>query len=216
MPKLTAIAVVLLSASSALAQESSTSLRAALFSTTPVLARIDESNDVPHRGRLIEHHGFYAAPTFGVTSLDGGVAPLVGVRAAWLANHTIGVGVAFNALANKVDEKLDQRGRALGGYGGLLVSHVFGQGHAVHGSVDATVGAGAACRQTGSANGDDCLGKSFFVFEPMASLEVDVVRAFRLSFGAGYRLAIAGESGSLSSADLSGFVGKAALEFGSF
>ena len=83
--------------------------------------------------------------------LDGSAAGLIGLRAAWLANHTLGVGVAFNALANQLD---DTRGRALGAYGGLLLQHVFGEGRVVHGSVDATVGAGAACRQTGNAHGD--------------------------------------------------------------
>ncbi len=213
MPKLIAIALILLGTSSALAQESAGSLRAAFFSTAPVLARIDEGGDATRTGGLIQHHGFYAAPTFGVTRLDGSAAGMVGVRAAWLANHTVGVGVAFNALANQLG---DARGRALGGYGGLLLQHVFGQGRVVHGSVDATVGAGAACRQADGAHGDDCLSKSFFVFEPLANLELDLVRAMRLSLGAGYRLAIAGEKGNLSSADLSGFVAKAALEFGVF
>lgn len=216
MTKLSIIVLVLLTSSGALAQEAAGSLRAAFFSTAPVLARFDEADEAPHGGRLVHHHGFYAAPTFGVTNLDGGVAPMVGMRAAWLANHSIGVGLAFNALANQVNQPLDYKGRALGGYGGLLLQHVFGEQHVVHGSVDATVGGGVMCRQTGKAEGDDCVGKAFFAFEPMANLEVDVFSAMRLSLCAGYRLAIAAAGGELSSGDISGFVGKLALQFGRF
>jgi hypothetical protein len=216
MPKLSIIALILFTASGAFAQEGASSLRVALFSTAPVLARFDEPDDVPRRNRLVHHHGFYAAPTFGVTNLDGGVAPMVGIRAAWLANHAIGVGLAFNALANQVNQPLDYKGRALGGYGGLLLQHIFGESHVVHGSVDTTIGGGVMCRQTGKADGDDCVGKGFFALEPMANLEIDVFSAMRLSLGAGYRLAIARAGDELSSGDISGFVGKAALEFGRF
>lgn len=174
--------------------------------------------DVPRRGRLVQHHGFYAAPSFGVTSLDGDVAPVVGVRAAWLANHSFGLGFAFNATANQVDEKADYKGRALGGYGGLLLQYVIGAGHLVHGSVDSTVGGGVMCLQTGDTVGDEdeCHGHGFFVVEPMANLEIDVARFFRIGLGGGYRVAVASDASQLSSADLSGFVGKTTLQFGSF
>jgi hypothetical protein len=173
--------------------------------------------EVPRR-RLIQHHGYYAAPTFGVTSLDGDVAPMVGMRAAWLANHSVGVGFAVNALANQVDEKANYKGRALGGYGGLLLQYVIGSTHLLHGFVDTTVGGGVMCLQTGSTEGDEdnCHGHGFFAVEPSANLEINVARFMRVSLGAGYRVAVAGDASQLSSANLSGFVGRTALQFGHF
>jgi len=174
--------------------------------------------DVPRRGRLINHHGYYAAPSFGVTTLDGSMAPVVGVRAAWLANRTYGVGVAFNALGNEVDEKIDYKGRALSIYGGLLLQYVIGSTHVVHGSVDTVVGGGLSCRFTGDTAGDQdqCHGRGFFLVEPSANVEFNVASFMRISLGAGYRMAVAGSSNEMSNADLSGFVGKTSLQFGRF
>lgn len=174
--------------------------------------------DVPRRGRLIDHHGYYAAPNFGVTSFDGSFAPVIGMRAAWLANHSYGVGVAFNALGNEVDEKIDYKGRALGIYGGLLLQYVIGSTHVVHGFVDTVVGGGLSCRFTGDNEGDEdeCHGHGFFLLEPSANVEFNVASFMRLSLGAGYRMAVASSSNEMSNADLSGFVGKTSLHFGRF
>jgi hypothetical protein len=215
MTKLSIISALLLLSSGALAQDSGANLAPVSFSTASGTSYVDDA-DVPRRGRLVEHHGFYAAPTFGVTNLDHEVAPTVGMRSAWLANHTFGLGFALNAVANQLDEKANHKGRALGVYGGLLLQYVIGHGHRVHGSVDTTVGGGVMCQQTGSSGKDDCVGRRFFALEPMANLEIDVFSAMRVSVGAGYRLAIAGSDSTLSDAALRGFVSRAALEFGKF
>lgn len=208
--------------SSALAQDRGAS--AAQISTTALsainAAPARDDLDVPQRGRLVHHHGYYVAPTVGVTSLDGELAPLIGIRAAWLANRSFGLGFAFNGTLNQLDEKLHYKGRALSVYGGLLVQYVIGDSHIFHGFIDTTIGGGTSCRQTGVIDGDpekdDCHGKGFFMFEPMANLEINVARFMRVSLGAGYRVAVASNANELSSAQISGFVGKTAVEFGRF
>jgi hypothetical protein len=216
MTKLSIISALLLISSSALAEDSAaTSLSAAFFSTAPSVGQVDDV-DVPRRGRLVEHHGFYLAPTFGVTTLNHDVAPMLGVRGAWLANNTFGVGFSFNALANQTDEKLHYKGRALSGYGGLLLQYLIGADHVVHGSIDTMIGGGVACLQTGDQHEDDCHGRRFFALEPMANLEISVFSGMRISLGAGYRLAVAPSDSKLTSSEIGGFVSKAALQFGRF
>ena len=155
-----------------------------------------------------------------MTQLDGELAPLLGIRAAWLANRTFGLGFAFNGTLNQTDEKLHYKGRAISTYGGLLLQYVFASNHVVHGFIDTTVGGGLSCRQTGAIAGDpekdDCRGRGFFAIEPMANLEINVARFMRVSLGAGYRSAVANDRNELSSHDISGFVGKTSLEFGDF
>lgn len=204
--------------SQALAQDAQVGPLAATALSFSAGAAQRDDLDVPRRGRLVKHHGFYAAPSFGVTTLDDQVAPVVGMRAAWLANRTLGLGFAFNALANQLDEPLDHKGRALGGYGGLLIQYVIGSTHLLHGFIDTTVGGGLMCVQTGDPDGDadECRGHGFFALEPSANLEINVASFMRISLGAGYRLGLAGDSSELSNADLSGFVGKTALQFGRF
>jgi hypothetical protein len=199
--------------------ESAAQLSVAALSASSVTPRRDDL-DVPRRGRLVHHHGYYLAPTVGVTTLDGELAPLIGMRAAWLANRSFGLGFSVNGTINQLDEKLHYKGRALSVYGGLLVQYVLGESHILHGFIDTTIGGGQSCRQTGVIDGDpgkdDCHGKGFFMFEPMANLEINVARFMRVSLGAGYRVAVASNANELSSAQISGFVGKTALEFGSF
>lgn len=217
---LTAALLIATVSSQALAQDSTNSAAAltAVSLSAAATGPARDDLDVPRRGRLVQHHGYYAAPSFGVTSLDGGVAPVVGVRAAWLANHTFGVGFAFNALANEIDEKIDYKGRAIALYGGLLLQYVIGSSHVFHGSIDTTVGGGMSCRFTGDTLGDedDCHGRGFMAVEPSANLEINVASFMRLGLGAGYRVAVASSANELSSAELSGFVGKTTLQFGRF
>jgi hypothetical protein len=217
MTKLAILSALLLASSSALAQDGSVhaTLPAASFTTMASATRVDDA-DVPRRGRLIEHHGFYGAPTLGVTMLDGRAAPVIGVRTAWIANRSWGLGMAANAMGNELDEPLHHTGRAFGVYGGVLLQYIVGSSHRVHGFVDGTLGGGVICQQSGSSGDDDCVGRSFFAFEPTANLEINVFSAMRIAIGAGYRVALASEGSPLSSRELSGFVSKAALQFGKF
>jgi hypothetical protein len=217
MTKLTIVSALLLAASSALAQDGSVhaTLPAASLTAVTSATRVDDA-DIPRRGRLIEHHGFYGAPTFGVTILDDQAAPVVGMRTAWVANRSWGLGMAVNAMGNELDEELHHVGRSFGVYGGVLLQYIIGSSHRVHGGVDTTVGGGVICQQNGSSGDDDCVGRRFFALEPMANLEINVFSAMRVSVGAGYRVAIGSEDSPLSDRALSGFVSKAALQFGKF
>lgn len=181
----------------------------------------DDLGPAPGRGRLIQHHGFYVAPAVGVTTLNDDVAPLIAMRAAWLANRSFGVGLAVNAVANEFDEKLHYKGRALSAYGGLLLQYVIGSTRLLHGFIETTVGGGRACLQTGiegsDTGKDDCGPRhGFFMLEPMANLEINVSSFMRVSLGVGYRVAAAGSASEISSKNLGGFVSKTALEFGRF
>ena len=215
MSKLALMSLSMLVCSSALADEGVPPLPSVSLSAVSSAARVDDV-DVPRRGQLIERHGFYGAPTFGVTMLDRMGAPTVGMRSAWLANDTVGVGFALNAVANHVKEDIGYAGRGVSFYGGLLLEYLIAADRPLHGFLDATIGPGVICQQTGRDGDEDCVGHSFFAFEPTANLQLNVSSAMRVSVGAGYRLAVGSEGSPLTNRELGGFVSRAALQFGKF
>jgi hypothetical protein len=218
MSKLSIIAAALTLVSSTTLAEDGAVATASTTLALSSLSGAERSDDaeVFHRGRLVKHHGFYGAPTFGVTMLNDQAAPMIGMRSAWIANYNFGVGFTFNALANHVTEGAQYRGRALGGYGGLLLEYLIAPQRRVHGVIDTTIGGGVMCQQTGETGDDDCKGHAFVAIEPTANLELNVFKAMRVRVGAGYRAALGTSGSTLSNRELGGVVGRAALEFGKF
>jgi hypothetical protein len=190
-------------------------------------AEIPMTNDSPQTligpDGFLQHSGWYVAPSFGVTGIDGHVGYLTGLRGAWVVNRTFGIGLAANgfgwdvlrsdSLAADVDRRI------AGGYGGLLLQYNIASDRLVHGFVDSTIGGGAACYDSHDANRwESCQNATaFFVFEPSANVEVNVTKFMRVAVGGGYRLALTDTMNKgLATSDLSGFLARANLEFGQF
>lgn len=168
----------------------------------------------------VEHGGWYLAPAFGVTTIQGHLAFTSGARGAWRINRSFGIGLAGAGLASdgvRIDDSAEGMRRDWqGGYGGVLFEWVIGSNHAVHGLLDATVGAGGGCVDTYS-DGSGCKdGRGFFLAEPTANVEVNVLTFMRVSLGGGYRAALGPDKAGVASRDLSGFVARVAVEFGEF
>jgi hypothetical protein len=172
---------------------------------------------------FLRHSGWYVAPSFGITGIDGHVGYMSGLRGSWVMNRTFGIGLAANgfgwniigsdSFASPVDRRI------AGGYGGLLLQYNIAPDRLVHGFVDTTVGGGAACYDARDANRwESCQTRTaFFVLEPSANVEVNVTKFMRVAMGAGYRLALTDTMNKgLASSDLSGLLARANLEFGQF
>jgi hypothetical protein len=204
---------------------------AANFATTSTAelspAALPEMDDTPQTllgpDGFLRHSGWFVAPSFGMTSIDGHVGYLTGLRGAWVTNRTFGIGLAGSAMGWDAYHS-DSPGsgperRIQGGYGGLLFQYNLAPDRLVHGFVDTTIGGGAACYQVHDASQwDSCRSmEAFFVFEPSANVEVNVTKFMRLAVGGGYRLALADTMNKgLASSDLSGLVARANVEFGQF
>jgi hypothetical protein len=171
---------------------------------------------------FLRHSGWYIAPSFGATGINGHAGYLTGLRGAWVVNRTFGVGLAgtgFGWDVYRSDSLTSPERRMAGGYGGLLLQYNLADDRLVHGFVDTTIGGGAACYDIRDANrSDSCQSaRAFFAFEPSANVEINVTRFMRVAVGAGYRLALTDTMDKgLTSSDLSGLVARTNLEFGQF
>lgn len=172
---------------------------------------------------FLRDSGWYLAPSFGMTGIDGHVGYLTGLRAAFVMNRTFGIGLAASGFgwdvmrSDSLSSGVDRR--VAGGYGGLLLQYNIASDRLVHGFVDTTIGGGAACYDTLDANRwESCQNATaFFVFEPSANVEVNVTRFMRVAVGAGYRLALTDTMNKgLGTSDLGGLLARANLEFGQF
>jgi hypothetical protein len=205
------LSVLLLSGSAA--------AQAALIDAAPIPDAQPQREDVPEvlaspHGRIF-HNGGYAAPMFGITNMNGEVAPTFGLRGVWRVNRRFGLGLTGTAL--ELNDFKPSEKRMQVGYGGLLLEYVTSSNRLAHGMFDLTLGGGALCRDS-RESARDCRehAQTFFVAEPTANLELNVTSFMRIDAGAGYRLALTRDRDNLSSSDLSGFVGRIGLAFGRF
>ena len=182
----------------------------------PAPAADEPATLVRSRG-FLKHSGWYVAPSFGATSLDGHFSSMVGLRGGWLINRQFGIGLAANVFgwdSTHIDSpRLNTR--VDGGYGGLLLQYVIASDKLLHGSIETTLGAGALCYD--STIGNRCNDPiKFYAFEPTANLELNVTSFMRIAVGGGYRFAAVEDRSSSPNADLSGFVTRTSLKFGQF
>lgn len=141
-------------------------------------------------------HGGYGGVSVGYSQIDGKDAIIMGGRGAWVIGHGLAVGFAGNGFLNDYhySEALSRNVNLAGGYGGLLIEPILLPKFPVHISVPVLAGIGGVAYTTSydPFYWDDPEyfveeATSFLVLEPGVELEFNVVRFFRLAFGAYYR-----------------------------
>jgi hypothetical protein len=159
--------------------------------------------------------GWYAAPTEGLTSIDGRLAYTVGLRSALVLNRTWGFGLAGNLIGtNRTADSTEDEIRDVGAYGGAYFQYILRSTKLVHAFADMTVGGGSFCER---ALDDGCTNQRDFAFaEPTLNAEINVFKFMRVTAGGGYRLALAEDGPGLDSRQLSGLVARTSLVFGMF
>lgn len=151
---------------------------------------------------------------FGPVNDQSGV--LVGGRGGWLINSIFSIGGGGVGLSNRVTADRPDSVRLQLGYGGLVLERVFLPRRMMHGSLSLLVGAGSVNMHESMHRDYPAETETFFVLEPEASLEINVVRFFRFCPGIGYRW-LAGDSRFLDSDwDISGWTGNLTFKFGKF
>jgi len=200
--------------------------------SAPTLARLDQqplpatdTSERPEtlvgRHRVLKHNGWYVGPSLGSTMINGNIAANIGVKAAWLANHSYGLGLAaygFGWNGRTEDNPTLRSDRRLnGGYGGVLFQYILFPNRMVHGLIDATVGGGFVCTRLKVDDDDECQsGRGFFMVAPTMGFEINVTDFMRAGASGGYRFAAAETRDGVSGTDLGGFIAVANVTFGQF
>jgi hypothetical protein len=159
----------------------------------PVLAHAQEETLLS--GEV--HHGGFGGPVLKMTRINGEDALLVGGRGGWIINHTFVIGAGGYGLVSDVRPKTPgflNENLLMLGYGGLELEYIAASDKVVHLSFPVLIGAGALGYRYGQFGNDmnldfnfDRKFDTFFVIEPGANLELNVVSFFRITAGASYR-----------------------------
>jgi hypothetical protein len=184
----------------------------------PPTPAADEPATLAGSHGFIKHNGWYLAPSFGGTSLDGHYSSLVGLHGGWLINRQFGIGLTGSAFGwdrTRIDSPLPDT-RVDGGYGGLLLQYIIASDKLVHGSVETTIGGGALCYDGGTYRHECDDRVTFFVLEPAANVELNVTSFMRIAVGAGYRFTAIDDNTFATKPELGGFVTRTSIKFGQF
>jgi hypothetical protein len=161
--------------------------------------------------------GFFVAPAFGLTQMDGSSASLFNLRGGLNVKDAISVGAYFSTSINQIVPESETVQDIYMDYwtvGGFAEYTVLSK-KLVHLTFPLYVGYGEV--QMDNENGDAALEESnFFQIEPSALLEVNLHKYIRLNIGAGYRIVGDMTYRNFDQSDLSGLTGYFGLKFGLF
>jgi hypothetical protein len=173
-------------------------------------------------------HGGYAAISVGYTQIDGEDVMTLGAHAGWLIDHHVTIGLAGNALMNSVylDGYWPDKGGyyLVGGYGGFFVEPVIAPNFPVHISLPILIGGGGLTLNDQTWHDYQWENNeftpydydAFFVIEPEVEIELNVVKFFRVAFGASYRYTSDIHMAKVPKDLMNGFNGSVTFKFGKF
>jgi hypothetical protein len=153
--------------------------------------------------------GGCGGPIIKLSGVNNIFCVFVGGRGGWIINHMFMIGGGGYGLVSDVfisGNKLHME------CGGFYAEYIFNSDALVHFTAGSLIGMGTAHYDP---EGSDS--RSFFVLEPEANVELNVVTFFRVCAGVSYRFAI-GASGpaGLNDAALSGLSANLFFKFGHF
>jgi hypothetical protein len=169
-------------------------------------------------------HGGFGGPVVKFTSINGQMAVLVGGRGGWIINHSLVIGGGGYGLANEVkgnENYFNSKYLLNFGYGGFELEYIIEPNKAVHGSIYLLLGGGAINQRNPIDNNWNDLSwdeKSdvFFVAEPAANVELNIIRFMRIDLGVGYRFISGVDKYNVTDANLSGVSAVLTFKFGKF
>ena len=153
--------------------------------------------------------GGTGGPILKFTGVSDTFCVLLGGRGGWIINHMFMLGGGGYGLVSDVfisGNKLHM------GYGGFYAEYIINSDALVHFTVGSLIGMGNVHFDP---EGSDS--RSYFVLEPEANVELNVVTFFRVCAGVSYRFAIGVSGpGGLNDAALSGLSANLFFKFGHF
>jgi hypothetical protein len=144
--------------------------------------------------------GAYGAFNIGYSEIDTYQAVVFGGKFEWIVGHSLGLGFGGSGFINEYhhDNNLNTDVFLTGGYGGLIIEPIVLPKFPVHLSFPVLLGAGGISYITKDMDYHNMIEDSevFLIVEPMAELEFNITRHFRLALGASYRFASPFDVGS--------------------
>ncbi|MGZ6143731.1 MAG: hypothetical protein ACXWLM_10345 [Myxococcales bacterium] len=167
-------------------------------------------------------HGGYGGPEMRISSVRGEGAVFVGGRGGWIIDHRFVIGGAGYGLASRIGAP-DAAQPATGrydinfGYGGPFIEAIILPRRLWHLSLTSLFAAGGVSyAEHGVQNPGTLSTSTVFVWEPSATLELNVVKFMRVDLGVGWRLVRGVDLTALKNTDVGGFSGVLAFKFGKF
>lgn len=173
-------------------------------------------------------HGGYGAFSIGYTQIGGNDVMTIGGRAGWLIDHHVTLGFAGTGLVSSIYLDKYWPGNEgyylVGGYGGFFVEPIIAPNFPVHLSLPILFGGGGVALNDHTwydYNWDNDYYEpyaydAFFIFEPGVEIELNVVKFFRVAFGASYRLTSGMHMPEVPRDLMNGFSGNVTMKFGVF
>jgi hypothetical protein len=172
------------------------------------------SNNAPLQ---IEDVGFYGAPMYGYSQIDGSNVSLIGFRGGVSIKDRFSVGAFYNISINQIRPNSETIPNIYMDYwaaGGLIEYTAFSK-KLVHLTFPLHFGYGEV-QMDSEFDSPDLDEANFFLVEPTALLEINLHKYARLNIGAGYRFIENMTYRNLTQTDLSGLTGYIGLRFGLF
>jgi hypothetical protein len=221
---LSALLLLLWSASFAQVQDSTVAVQEQ-SSTNEEVKQKSKNDDFQTLFGHNRSSGAYGAFNVGYSEIDDKQAVIFGGKFEWIVGHSLGIGFGGNGFINEYhfDVDLNTDVFLTGGYGGLIIEPIFLPKFPVHLAFPVLLGAGGISYITKDMDYHNMIEDSevFLIVEPMAELEFNITRHFRLALGASYRFASpfdVGTSGatSVSSDSLESWSYMMTFKFGRF
>jgi hypothetical protein len=164
-----------------------------------------------------ENLGFFLAPSYGLTSMDGSTVSLFNLRGGVTMKDQLSVGAYFSTSLNQINPESETVQEVYMDYwtvGGFAEYTIWSK-KAFHLTLPLYIGYGEV--EMDNEGGDAELGEqNFFKIEPSALLEVNLNKYVRINMGVGYRFVAPMEYRNLNQSDISGLTGYLGLKFGIF
>jgi len=162
----------------------------------------------------------FGAPVVKISPLGATTGFLVGGRIGWIINRTFAVGGGGYGLLNNVRARTpgpDGERYMNMGYGGVEFEYIHNYDEMLHYTFYTLIGAGGVGYRHHD-HSDDVIDWSrvFFVLEPGANFELNVMEIFRFAFGISYRYVSGLNTGIANDEQLSGISGVLMFKFGRF
>ncbi|MFH1194701.1 MAG: hypothetical protein V1720_03245 [bacterium] len=168
-------------------------------------------------------HGGFGGPVVKFTQIYDNFGLLVGGRGGWIINHGFSIGGGGYGLVNEINGNEMMNGKKMllqFGYGGFEMEYIADWDKLVHFSITCLLGAGGVSHRNDwddpFEGGPDHKQDAFFILEPSANIELNIVSFFRLNLGAGYRFISGVNENDLKNADFSGPSINLTFKFGKF
>ena len=165
----------------------------------------------------VENLGFFVAPSYGFTQIDGANASLFNLRGGINLKDRLTFGGYFNTSLNQIRPQSETVPNVYLDYwtvGGFTEYSILSK-KAFHLSFPLYFGYGEV--QMDNEVGEAGLGEAnFFQIEPAALLEINLHKFVRFNLGAGYRVVSEMSYRNFNQYNLSGFTAYAGLKIGLF